>query len=62
MKKQILIEDTLIVQDINKDTKVFDKGKKYSNCGGNDALLILVKEKLIDLFDICCSIENIWKE
>ena len=27
MKKQILIQDTFIVQDINKDKKVFEKGK-----------------------------------
>ena len=28
MKKQTLIEDTLIVTDINKDRKVFEKGKQ----------------------------------
>ena len=28
MKKQKIIEDTLQVIDINKDKKVFDKGKK----------------------------------
>ena len=27
MKRQVVIEDTLFVQDINKDKKVFDKGK-----------------------------------
>ena len=28
MKKQKIIEDTLLVIEINKDKKVFDKGKK----------------------------------